>query len=233
MKEKDLDIDLTCHVVYSKECKKEIKKVIEKHYNERERTLIWKKVQTKYVEFLKSFRTDLGGKKNFHNCKGGTYDCIAIASYYVVCKDKTSLEELETIEKNILLPSFKKLKFVDINKPLFKKLMYIAFKKALCRCNKWNDYKMHLDDYNKEKPLSYDFTECPVARFAKENDLLEIMPAFCNPDYDAMELIHAKLIRKTTCSNGKMCDYVICGDKDPYIKGHKEYIDKIGYKRNK
>lgn len=68
---------------------------------------------------------------------------------------------------------------------------------------------MHLDDYDKEKPLSYNFTECPVAKFAKENDLLEIMPAFCNPDYDAMELIHAKLIRKTTCSLVLMVKYVI------------------------
>ena len=220
-------------MIYSKECKKEIQKVIRKHYKENEQEIVWKKVQEKYVEFLKSFRTDLGGKKNFHNCKGGTYDCIAIASYYVVCKDKTSLEELESIERNILLPSFKKLGFVDINKSLFKRLMYFASKKALCRCNRWNDYKINLDKYENDKPLSYNFTECPVAKLAKENDLLEIMPAFCNPDYDAMELIHARLIRRTICSNGSICDYTICGDKDSYIKDHEEYVDENGYRRNK
>ena len=123
-------------IIYSKECKKEIQKVIRKHYNENEQEIVWKKGQEKYVEFLKSFRKDLGGYKNFHN------------------------------------------------------------------------------------------------HFAKENNLLEIMPAFCNPDYDAMELIHTKLIRKTTCSNGNICDYAICGDKDFYIKKHEEYIED-GYRKNK
>ncbi|WP_418841421.1 hypothetical protein [Ruminococcus sp.] len=28
------------------------------------------------------------------------------------------------------------------------------------------------------------------------------LPAMCNPDYTAMELIHARLVRKTTCANG-------------------------------
>ena len=52
---------------------------------------IFTKVQLQYIEFLKDYRTDLGGKKNFHNGAGGNYDCIALFSYYVVCKEKTSL----------------------------------------------------------------------------------------------------------------------------------------------
>ena len=57
----------------------------------------------------------------------------------------------------------------------------------------------------------------------------EVMPAMCNPDYTAMELIHARLIRKTTCANGCVCDYTICGDKDEeYLKQHEEYIDDEG-----
>ena len=49
------------------------------------------------------------------------------------------------------------------------------------------------------------------------------MPAMCNPDYTAMELIHARLIRKTICANGCVCDYTICGDKDEeYLKQHEE-----------
>ena len=38
-------------------------------------------VQQQYVTFLRDWRTDLGGSKNFHNGKGGTYDCIALMSY--------------------------------------------------------------------------------------------------------------------------------------------------------
>ena len=65
---------------------KKIKNKIALHYSKDQSNEIWEKVQLKYVEYLSKFRTDLGGKKNFHNGKGGTYDCIAIMTYYVVCK---------------------------------------------------------------------------------------------------------------------------------------------------
>ena len=55
----------------------------------------------------------------------------------------------------------------------------------------------------------------------------------CNVDFAAMELLHARLVRTTTCVNGCKCDYTICGDKDPYVKEHPEYRDENGYRRNK
>ena len=72
---------------------------------------------------------------------------------------------------------------------------------------------MNVAPYQKDKPIYYEFTKCPIAEFAQKHDLLEVMPALCNPDYTAMELIHARLIRHTTCSNGCKCDYTICGDR--------------------
>lgn len=51
-----------------------------------ERDAVWEKVQRQYAAFLSDWCTDLGGKKNYHNGTGGTYDCIAILSYYVVCR---------------------------------------------------------------------------------------------------------------------------------------------------
>lgn len=54
----------------------------------------------------------------------------------------------------------------------------------------------------------------------------------CNVDYVSMELIHARLVRTTTCANGCKCDYTICGDKDPYLRDHPEYRDEAGYRRN-
>ena len=91
------------------------------------------------------------------------------------------------MEGELSLPSFRKLKFVDCNRPIY-----------------------------------YEFTHCPVAEFARKHDLLEAMPTLCNPDYEGMELLHAKLVRKTTCSNGCKCDYTICGDRDAQ-----------GYRRNR
>ena len=54
-----------------------------------------------------------------------------------------------------------------------------------------------------------------------------------NVDFASMELLHARLIRTNTCVDGCRCDYTICGDKDPYLKGHPEYRDEAGFRRNR
>ena len=102
MKDDELQFDHSCHVLYSKTCKKEIQSKIALHYPEAEREMIWEKVQRQYVDFLSDWRKDLGGKRNFHNGAGGTYDCIAIMNYYVVCKPVTSFREIEEIEENLI-----------------------------------------------------------------------------------------------------------------------------------
>ena len=149
MKDKKLLFDRSCHVLYSKSCKKEIRAKIALHYPEAEREAIWEQVQRQYVVFLSDWRTDLGGKRNFHNGVGGTYDCIAIMSYYVVCKAVTSFREIEEMEENLILPTFRKLKFVDCNKPFWRKLMYKAFVRAKSGCDKWHDYEMTVAPYEK------------------------------------------------------------------------------------
>ena len=140
MKERDLQIDRSCHVVYSKPCKKQIQEKIARHYPQKEREEIWEKVQQQYVDFLKDWRTDLGGSKNFHNGKGGNYDCIALMSYYVVCKEVTSLAEIEEMEGELFLGAFRffhKIGIVNANKPFWKKLMYRAFLNAKRQCDIW------------------------------------------------------------------------------------------------
>ena len=233
MKDNELQFERSCHVLYSGPCKKEIRARIAQHYPEAEREAVWERVQRQYVDFLSDWRTDLGGKKNFHNGSGGTYDCIAILSYYVVCRDVTSFREIEEMEEALVLPAFRKLKFVDCNKPFFKRLMHRAFLMAKGRCDKWHDYEMTVAPYEKDKPIYYEFTACPAAEFAIRNGLTDIMPALCNVDYAAMELIGAKLVRTTTCANGCKCDYTICGSRDPYLKDHPEYRDEAGYRRNR
>ena len=224
MDDREVKINRACHVLYSKPCKKEIQAKIALHYPSEERETIWEQVQLKYAEFLSDWRTDLGGEKNFHNGAGGTYDCIAIMSYYAVCRSVTSFREIEEIEENLILPSFRKLKFVDCNKP---------FQRAKKACDQWHDYEMSVAPLEKGKPIYYEFTACPAAEFAKKHGLTEIMPALCNVDYVSMELIHARLIRTSTCVDGCKCDYTICGDKDAYIKDHPEYRDEAGFRRNK
>lgn len=232
VKERDLQFDRTCHVCYTKPCKREIGEKIARHYPAKDREAVWEAVQRQYVAFLSDWRTDLGGKKNFHNGAGGTYDCIALMAYYVVCRDVTSNDEIEQMEGNLFLPAFRRLKFVDVNRPIFKKLLHFAFVISAKKCAKWNDYRMTVAPYDRDKPIYYEFTSCPTAEFAKQHDLLEVMPALCNPDYMGMEFLHARLVRKTTCANGCKCDYTVCGDRDPYCAAHPEYRDAEGYRRN-
>ena len=233
MKDSELPFDRSCHVLYSKPCKREIQAKIALHYLEAEREAVWEKVQRQSVDFLSDWRTDLGGSKNFHNGAGGTYDCIAIMSYYAVCRDVTSFREIEEMEENLILPSFRRLKFVDCSKPFWRGLMYKAFLRAKAACDKWHDYEMHVAPYDKGKPIYYEFTACPAAEFAKKHGLEEIMPALCNVDYVSMELIHARLVRTTTCVEGCRCDYTICRENDPYLQDHPEYRDEAGFRRNK
>ena len=234
MKDKNIDIDYSFHIPYSKKCKRAILKKIALHYGVAKREEIWKRVQHQYSSYLSGLNTNYGGKKNFHNKAGGNYDCIALTSYYVVCKDVTSIEEIEEMEKSLFLPSFSFLsKLVDCNKPFFKRLLYKSFLRAKKGCDRWKDYKMNVSPYTDDKPISYEFTFCPVAEFTKAHEVEEIMPAFCNPDYDAMEKINARLIRKTTCANGEKCDYIICGNKDSFITEHPEYVESVGFRRNR
>ena len=234
MKESELQFDRTCHVLYSRPCKRQLQARIALHYPKAEREEIWARVQRQYVDFLSDWRKDLGGRRNFHNGAGGTYDCIAIMSYYQVCREVTSFREIEEIEENLILPTFRILsKFVDCNRPLFKRLMYRAFLRAKAGCDRWHDYEMHVAPFEKDKPIYYEFTACPAAEFAIRHGLTEIMPALCNVDFASMELLHARLVRKTTCVDGCRCDYTICGDRDPYLSEHPEYRDAAGYRRNR
>ena len=234
MKDSKLKFDRDCHVLYSRPCRRQIRRRIAAHYPDEERDGIWEKVQRQYVDYLSSWRTDLGGKRNFHNGPGGTYDCIALMSYYAVCRDRTGLDEIEEMESSLFLPVFRILSvFVDCNRPFFKRLMHRSFKSAEMKCRKWHDYEMHTAPFDRDKPIYYEFTACPVAEFAAKHGLLEVMPALCNPDYAAMELIHARLVRTSTCADGCKCDYTICGDRDPYLKEHPEYTDDAGYRRNR
>ena len=122
MKDSELQIDHSCHVLYSKPCKKEILAKITLHYPEVEREAVWEQVQLRYAELLSKWRTDLGGKKNFHNGVGGTYDCIAIMSYYKF-SPRTSVSRIPVVTE--LAPDatydviFVVLRYTQLNSVLY------------------------------------------------------------------------------------------------------------------
>ena len=232
LKEEQLNIDYSCHVIYSKEAKNAILKLVKEHYPDSWED-VFEKIQRRYEAYLKNYRQDLGGAKNFHNGLGGTYDCIFYFCLWEVCKADISFEELEQNYAEIMLPSFQKLKLFNGNHRIVHRMMYLVFKNAKKRCDAFGDYNMHINPYDKEQPLTYHFTSCPTAEFARENGFTDILPALCNVDYACMECIHMKLIRTKTLGFADCCDYRIVGDQDPLVQQHPEYRDENGYIRNK
>lgn len=74
-------------------------------------------------------------------------------------------------------------------------------------------------DFNFDKTkhrdgLYYYFTQCPLARFAAENNMLDVLPVCCDIDFVSAKMMHAKLHREQTlASGGTVCDYWYVGDK--------------------
>lgn len=234
MKEKDLIFDRTKHVCYSEAVKNVIQNRLKEQFSENEAEILWEKIQLKYVEYLKTLPY-LGGAKDNHNKAGGTYDCIALFAYYETLDRKPSIQEIYEMNNEILLPPFERLgKLFNINHQWQLKLMNFIFEMTARRDQKKEQlcptgYVMRTEPFDPDTGIHYRFERCPIAEFAKANDLLEIMPAICNGDYPAMELLHAGLIRKTTCTNGTKCDYWIVGDKSPYLKKYPKKTDENGY----
>ena len=97
MKDSVLVFDRSCHVIYSKPCKAQILEKIARHYPESEREVVWENVQKKYARFLSDWRTDLGGKKNFHNGARGFSDgFVQMYLMLLICNliDRFFIDEL-------------------------------------------------------------------------------------------------------------------------------------------
>ena len=126
MKDDELPIrpQLSCAVFQALQ-EEEIQSKIALHYREAEREMIWGKGAAAVCGFSFRLAQILGGKRTT-TAQAAPHDCIAIMSYYAVCKPVTSFREIEEMEENLILPTFRKLKFVDCNKPFWRKLMYKA-----------------------------------------------------------------------------------------------------------
>ncbi|MCM1388507.1 MAG: L-2-amino-thiazoline-4-carboxylic acid hydrolase [Bacillus sp. (in: Bacteria)] len=233
MRASELNIDLNKHILYSPEMEKVIREKLSKRYDSDGADKVWEKVQLQYAAFLKELPY-LGGKKNTHNGVGGTYDCIMLFAYYEVLNPKPSVNELYEMNVTVFLPAFQKLAgVVNANKPLLQRLLHLAFVITAKKDNQSPEqsagYIMEVEPYSKTEGVRYHFQRCPIAEFAKEHGYLDIMPAFCNTDYPAMDMINGALIRKHTCANSNICDYWIVGDKSDIAKKHPRKTDEKGY----
>ena len=223
MKEKDLPIDRSKHVMYTKKAKECVQKLLRRYYDEPTAAALWEKVQRQYAEFLKD-EPALGSAK----ITVSIYDPILIFAWYAVVPDKPPLEEIQQDVYDCFMSGFNTLgKIFDLNRKLDNRLAAKVFKKTSDTREKEikglpASFRMGSFSYDKENgTIRYCFTQCPNAEFAKRHHMEHVLPVMCNCDHLAMQKLHATLIREGTCCTSDCCDYCIVGDKSPLAEEYE------------
>ena len=126
MKEKELPIDRSKHVIYTKKAKECVQKLLRRYYDAETAAELWEKVQLKYVEFLKG-EPALGGAK----ITVSIYDPILIFAWYAVVPDKPPIEEIQQDVYDCFMGGFEVMgKVFDLNRRLDNRLAGKVFKKT-------------------------------------------------------------------------------------------------------
>ena len=223
MRDKDLPIDRSKHVIYTKNAKRCVQKLLHRYYDDRTAEDLWEKVQLKYAEFLEE-EPALGGAK----ITVSIYDPILIFAWYAVVPDKPPIEDIQRDAYDCFMGSFDALgKVFNLNRKLDNRLAGKIFKKTSDTREKEIEelpasFRMGGYSYDKENgAIRYSFTQCPNAEFAKRHHMEHVLPVMCNCDHFAMQKLHAALIREGTCITSDCCDYCIVGDKSPLAAAYE------------
>ena len=230
MRDKDLPIDWSKHVLYTKNAKKCVQKLLHRYYDDKTTEELWEKVQLKYAEFLED-EPALGGVK----MTVSIYDPVLIFAWYAVVPDKPPLEEIQQDIYDCFMSGFDKLgKVFDLNRRFDNRLANRIFKKTNDLREKEikefpTSFRMGSYSYDRQSGVvRYSFTQCPNAEFAKRHHMESVLPVMCNCDHLAMQKLHAALIREGTCVTSNCCDYCIVGDKSPMAAEYELVKDKDG-----
>ncbi len=223
MREQDLPIDLSKHVIYTKKAKKCVQVLLHRYYNDKTAEDLWEKVQLKYAEFLKD-EPALGGAK----ITVSIYDPILIFAWYAVVPDKPSIEDIQQDVYDCFMGGFDTLgKVFNLNRKLDSRLANRIFKKTSDTREKEIEnlpasFRMGSYSFDAENgAIRYCFTQCPNAEFAKRHHMEHVLPVMCNCDHLAMQKLHATLIREGTCITSDRCDYCIVGDESPLAAAYE------------
>ena len=217
MRDKDVPIDLTKHVLYTKKAKKCVLNLLNRCYSKKEADELWEKIQLKYAEFLET-EPALGGVK----MTVSIYDPILILAWYALADRKPPLEEAEKEVYKAFMGAFDVLgKVFDLNRKTDNRIANMAFRSTNdLRIKEIKEFpesfRMGYYTYDKDNgAVMYSFTQCPNAEFAKRHHMEGALSFMCNCDHMAMQKLHACLIRTGTCITSDHCDYCIVGDRNP------------------
>jgi len=212
--------------------KKNVIKWLRSRYG-KDADIIWQKVTDNYNEYLKTC-PDYGGSKNGHS--RAIYGGLLVFALYPALPDEPPVSELQNMVCEMFMSPFKKLgRIFDLNRPRDMWLIDKVFRKSGNRDRK-DALKYPAGFINVDAPYdkvnlaaSYSFTQCPNAEFAKSHGLLHVLPLLCNCDYWGINQIHGTLIRKGTCGNSPVCDYLVVGDKNPLAEKYITVRDEGGF----
>ncbi len=230
MREKDLPFDRARHAIYSKKAKQCVQTLLRRYYDEKMASALWEKAQLQYCAFLED-EPAMGGVK----MKASIYDPILIFAWYAVIPDKPPLQDVQQDVYRCFMGAFDALgKLFDLNRKLDNRIANLAFKSAADRRVKEIEafpasFRMQGYSYDRENGVvSYGFTQCPNAEFAKRHHMEDVLPLMCNCDHMAMQKLHATLIRQGTCGISDLCDYRIVGDRNPVAREYELVTRKDG-----
>lgn len=193
---------------------------------------IWEQVSAQYNKYLEEI-PDYGGKKASHAL--AIYGGLIIFSLYPVLPDHPPVEELQDFVTGLFMGGFVKMgKIFNLNRNfdmwLIDKVFHKVGKKdGIVYAQHPANFCNVPQPYDKEHHAArYHFTQCPNAEFAKQHDLLHILPLMCNSDYWGISQLHGTLIRCGTCGNSDRCDYCVVGSENPLAKEYEIVKDESG-----
>ena len=194
-----------------------LKNSLTKRYTKEEAQILMKDTKVIYKNMLEE-TDDIGDNNPMASNIYASYVFIAL---WKASKGKISIEELRSITQELMNLGILKTVAgcVDVNKPSHMKKLENKLKNSA----KWVDenpkYKditwdFNFDSKKHEQGFYYHFTKCPIEKYCREHDLLEVLPVMCDIDFLSAKLVHATLYREQTLAKGgDKCDYWFVGDK--------------------
>ncbi len=212
---------------------KRVRRFLANRYGNAQAAAVWKAVQDQYDAWLQDL-PDYGGKRNGH--ARAIYGGLLVFALYVSLPDQPSISELQGFVQEMFMAPFTKLgKIFNLNRSLDMRFIDKVFRKSGDRDRKdaltWPAGFVNVDaPYDREHhAASYCFTQCPNAEFAKSHGLIHVLPLLCNCDFYGIREIHGQLIRKGTCGNSDVCDYLVVGSENPITQEYETVTDEHGF----
>lgn len=148
------------------------------------------------------------------------YMCFVFFAIWKAGEGQLTLEGMRNVTRKMIKTKIaqKMIGGRDMNKPED----LLKGKKRVETSKVWADehpeYKEKTWDFNFDETKHKDgyfyyFTRCPLEKFARQNDFMDILPVCCDLDYLMTEANHGVLHRDyTLATDGKICDYWLVPD---------------------